>query len=276
MKPGVFFSVVLYAFAGAVFTAAGVNQPGFKAIHHFAPQHAILSVPVLCYHNIKANSTGHNTLYTISINRFKEQVRMLKDSGYSSLLPWQLYDYYHSGTPIPSKSIIISFDDARVEDFLIATPVLKDHGFRAVFFIMTVAIGKKGYMSAAQIRELSDSGNAIGLHTYNHPDLRKLSTKDWSLQIDKPAALLKSITAKPVTSFAYPFGAWNADVVAQLKARGIAIAFQLDGKTSSADPVYTIRRLIPDGTWTGTKLYKEIQLFSTKRPGQPYNNHPSG
>src|SRR5438105_3419871 len=69
MKPGVFFSVVLYAFAGAVFTAAGVNQPGVKVIDHFVPQHAMLTVPVLCYHNIKANSAGHNTLYTISINR---------------------------------------------------------------------------------------------------------------------------------------------------------------------------------------------------------------
>ena len=105
-------------------------------------------------------------------------------------------------------------------------------------------------MTAAQIKELSDSGHTIGAHTWDHPDLTTLMNKDWELQVDQPKQELKEITAKAVESFAYPFGAWNEHVIAELKKRGIKIAFQLTGKQSADEPLMTCRRLMVSGKWT--------------------------
>lgn len=68
---------------------------------------------------------------------------------------------------------------------------------------MTVSIGKKGkfvdYMSSDQIKQLSDEGNVIGSHTYDHKNFKKYEGKDWEEQLDKPTKRLEEITGKKST-----------------------------------------------------------------------------
>ena len=140
---------------------------------------------------------------------------MLADSGYHSILPDQLYAYLNTGAALPSKPIMFTFDDTDMDQFTIAAPTLKKYGYKAVYFIMTVSIGKKGkfvdYMSKEQIKQLSDEGNVIGSHTYDHKNFKKYQGKDWEEQLDKPTKKLEEITGKKMTEFAYPFGLWNAE-----------------------------------------------------------------
>jgi hypothetical protein len=42
---------------------------------------------------------------------FAAQMRMLADSGYHTISPDQLYSYLISGTRLPVKPILLSFDD---------------------------------------------------------------------------------------------------------------------------------------------------------------------
>ena len=42
---------------------------------------------------------------------------MLADSGYHTILPDQLYDYLTKGTPLPSKPIMLTFDDTDLDQF---------------------------------------------------------------------------------------------------------------------------------------------------------------
>ena len=75
-------------------------------------------VPILCYHRLEnKNSTSD---YTVSINSFKEQLKLLADSGYHSVLPDQLNDYLINRTPLPSKPFMLTFDDTRQEHYSIA------------------------------------------------------------------------------------------------------------------------------------------------------------
>lgn len=64
---------------------------------------------------------------------------------------------------------MISFDDTHGEHFSTVAPILERFGYRDVFFIMTVAIGKHSYMTRAEIKELSDRGHVIADHTWDHP-----------------------------------------------------------------------------------------------------------
>src|SRR5215207_5344238 len=103
-------------------------------------------VPILCYHRLEnKNSTSD---YTVSINSFKEQLKLLADSGYHSILPDQLNDYLIKGTPLPTKPFMLTFDDTRHEHYSIAAPEMEKYGFKGVFFVMTIPIGRPNYMTS--------------------------------------------------------------------------------------------------------------------------------
>jgi peptidoglycan/xylan/chitin deacetylase (PgdA/CDA1 family) len=216
-------------------------------------------VPVLCYHNIKTSTERHKLDYTITTAQFQLHMQMLADSGFHTILPGQLYNYLTTGAPLPDKPVIISFDDTREEHFTIAAPLLARYDFKGVFFVMTVPIGKPGYMTQMQIKQLADKGHEVGLHTWNHPDMRKLPAAEWDVQISQPKQKLEQITGKAVLYFAYPYGAWNNTSITALKQRGIKVAFQLSNKQSEKEPLYTVRRLMVPGNWTAASLYKQMQ-----------------
>jgi peptidoglycan/xylan/chitin deacetylase (PgdA/CDA1 family) len=212
-------------------------------------------VPVLCYHNITKNAYKQGPLW-ISEAMLNAQLKTLHDSGYHTIVPDQLYQNLINGRPLPTRPVILSFDDSHEEHYSIARNVLKRYDFKGVFFILTVCIGKKGYMSAAQIKDLSDEGHVIGCHTYDHPFITRLQDKQWAHQIDRPKLLLEKITGRPADYFAYPYGVWNEAAINALKNSGIKAAFQLTGNESQRAPLYSIRRMMVPGNWTGKELIR--------------------
>ncbi len=222
-------------------------------------------VPILCYHQVRNWKPTDGKVgkdYIVEVENFKNQIKMLADSGYHSILPDQLYAYLNTGAPLPSKPIMFTFDDTDMDQFTVAAPTLKKYGYKAVYFIMTVTIGKKGkfvdYMTKEQIKQLSDEGNVIGSHTYDHKNFKKYQGKDWEEQLDKPTKKLEEITGKKITEFAYPFGLWNAQGIPELKKRGFRMAFSLADKRDQNDPLYTIRRIIASGYWSPKTLHNSI------------------
>jgi peptidoglycan/xylan/chitin deacetylase (PgdA/CDA1 family) len=218
-------------------------------------------VPILCYHQIrdwKPTDSKTSKEYIVPPAAFAAQMRMLADSGYHSITPDQLYAYLTSGARLPSKPIILSFDDTDLDQYTVAYPEMKKYGFKGLFFIMTVSLGRPHYMSREQVRNLSDEGNIIGSHTWDHHNVKKYEGNDWIVQLDKPTKTLEQITGKNIRYFAYPFGLWNTAAFPELKKRGFVAAFQLNEKPDPADPLYSIRRIIVPGTWNGGTLNQWI------------------
>jgi peptidoglycan/xylan/chitin deacetylase (PgdA/CDA1 family) len=219
-------------------------------------------VPILCYHQIrdwqpKDSKTAKD--YIIPVASFKAHIKTLADSGYHTILPDQLYNYLTTGVALPSKPIMLTFDDTDLDQFTLAAPELKKYGFKAVYFIMTVSIGRPRYMTKEQIKQLSDAGNVIASHTWDHHNFKKFQGKDWEIQIDKPTKKLEEITGKPIKYFAFPFGLWNAQGLPELHKRGFKAAFQLAEKRDTQDPLMTIRRILDSGYWTTKTLMKSIK-----------------
>src|SRR5450432_401742 len=218
-------------------------------------------VPILCYHQIrdwKPTDSKVSKTYIVPPAAFAAQMRMLADSGYHTITPDQLYAYLISGGRLPEKPIMLSFDDTDLDQYTTAYPEMKKYGFKAVFFIMTVSLGKPHYMSRDQVRALSDDGNTIGSHTWDHHNVKKYEGNDWITQLDKPTRQLEQITGKSIRYFAYPFGLWNKAAFPELKKRGFIAAFQLNEKADPVDPLYSIRRIIVPGTWSGNSLHQWI------------------
>ncbi|MBO9561605.1 MAG: polysaccharide deacetylase family protein [Niastella sp.] len=219
-------------------------------------------VPILCYHQIREwrdtdSKTAQN--YIVPVQTFRDQMKMLADSGYHTILPDQLYAYLTTGAALPSKPVMLTFDDTDLEQYTVALPEMNKYGFKGLFFVMTVSIGRPHYMSKTQIKDLADQGNVIGSHTWDHHNVKQYQGQDWVTQIEKPSKQLETITGKPVTYFAYPFGLWNPQAIPQLKQRGMIAAFQLSGKRDLNDPLHTIRRIIVPGAWKPATLQSWIK-----------------
>jgi len=214
-------------------------------------------VPVLCYHQIRnwrPSDSKQAKDYIVPEAVFAEQIKMLADSGYHTISADQLFAYLNYGAVLPPRPIMLTFDDTDLPQYTIAKPVMEKYGFKGMFFIMTVSLGRPNYMSKEQVKQLSDAGNEIGSHTWDHKNIKKFTDTDWAIQIDKPTKTLETITGKPVKYFAYPFGLWNGAAIPQLKKHGFVAAFQLSAKRDESDPLYTIRRMIVPGAWTAATL----------------------
>lgn len=210
-------------------------------------------VPVLCYHHLRDVRPGDSEnmrSYSVSPAAFALQMKALHDSGFTSILPDQLSDYLLHDGVLPTKPVMITFDDTDGEQYTVGAAEMQKFGFRGVFFIMTVSINRPRYMTKEQIKNLSDSGHVIAAHTWDHHMVTKYTGTDWEIQLLNPSKQLESITGRPIKYFAYPFGLWNRAAIPELKSRGYQLAFILSTKRDSTEPLHTIRRMIVPGKWS--------------------------
>jgi peptidoglycan/xylan/chitin deacetylase (PgdA/CDA1 family) len=116
------------------------------------------AVPVLTYHGI--NERGAS-IYDVTPKRFAEQMAMLQRAGYHTISAEQ-YARFPGGSAkdLPSRPILITFDDGQLDSYRHADPVLRRHGFRATMFVITQPIdrGNAFYLRWDEVRHLRDSG----------------------------------------------------------------------------------------------------------------------
>ena len=110
-------------------------------------------IPILSYHNVQTNPKKPSA-YFISSVAFEKQIKQLKENGYHTVLPDDIYNHYTKGTTLPEKPIMLSFDDTRKEHFNIVAQILEKYSYKGTFFIITVAIGKTYYMTRSEIKRL--------------------------------------------------------------------------------------------------------------------------
>jgi len=225
-------------------------------------------IPVLCYHQVrdwKSTDSKSERVYITPVAVFDAEMQTLHDSGYHSISPDQLIGYIVRRDPLPIHPVLITFDDATASQYENALPELNKVGYKATFFIMTVVLGHKDYMSRADVAALSQQGHVIGCHTWDHHNVSTYTESDWVTELEKPTAELEKITGKPIKYFAYPFGLWNKAAADTIKAHGYTAAFQLWGKNDDELPLYTIRRTLVSGTWNPAELLKAIHRIE-KQP----------
>ena len=224
-------------------------------------------VPVLCYHHIRPGKPGESDnmkSYSVSPASFAGQMKALHDSGYQTILPDELYEYLLHNRPLPNKPVMLTFDDTDEEQYSIGATEMNKYGFKGVYFIMTISINRPRYMSKEQIKNLSDSGDEIAGHTWDHHMVTKYVGEDWDVQLQKPRRQLEEITGKKIRYFAYPFGLWNQAAIPEIASRGYKLAFILSTKRDSTQPLYTVRRMIVPGTWSTPGMLRAMKSTFNK------------
>jgi len=205
-------------------------------------------VPILTYHHLDVPQAGE---YNVTVAQFTRQMAWLADEGYQTITPAALLAAAAGTGILPPHPVLITFDDNYREPYDLAVPILKKHGFTATFFIMTVTIGKRFFMTADEIRSLDRAGFTIGGHTWDHPLMTHLSADQLQQELDQSTADLTAVLGHRPVDFAYPDGVYNAQVVAAVQAAGYRAAFRLFNRDDPVvDPRYMIRRQDIAGPWS--------------------------
>jgi peptidoglycan/xylan/chitin deacetylase (PgdA/CDA1 family) len=200
------------------------------------------SIPVLMYHSIDYEKGNELRLPK---EQFKEQMKYLKDNGYTTLTLNELYNFLEKNKPIPEKSIVITLDDGYVDNYTNAYPILKELGLNATVFVVTSNIDKdKRTLTSEQIKEMDEAGIQIASHTYNHDKLDDLPYEKQLQTMKKSKDDLEKILNHKVDFIAYPYGKWNEESIKAAKDAGYKMAFTTQGGWSNKqDGIYTLNRV---------------------------------
>jgi peptidoglycan/xylan/chitin deacetylase (PgdA/CDA1 family) len=179
-----------------------------------------VSLPILIYHHIgdpPSGATGkHHDLYCPR-RVFGEHLQLLSDLGYSTVTFRDLRAFLEEQGKLPPNPILLSFDDGDAEHWD-AFQDLKSSRMRAVFFIVLESLGEPGHLTREQVRAMDAEGMEIGSHSITHRDLRFLTQDVLVREIRDSKDALEGLLGRPVVSFCYPGGAYDARVKEALGA----------------------------------------------------------
>ncbi len=200
-----------------------------------------VQVPILTYHNFDPSVPGSMTEDT---TRFEEQLKWIKDNGYTVIPLKQLVSYLEGKTAsVPEKSVVITVDDGKESVYKYMYPIIKKYNYPVTLFIYPSAISNASYaMTWDQLRELQKSGLFdIPGHTYWHPkfkqDKKKMLPADYQKDIDtqlvKSKKVLEEKMGTQVTLLAWPFGIYDTELEQAAQKAGYEMAFSIDGRSAS-------------------------------------------
>lgn len=212
------------------------------------------TVPVLCYHQVRPWE-GKDSAYTRQFlvsppEVYRAQLDTVVGAGYTTITPAQYREHLTTGTALPDRPVMITFDDGKDNQVDPALAEITARDLTATWFIMTVVIGNSGWTSTEQIRAAADAGITIGCHTWDHHDVRTYTDADFATQVVEARSTLQNASGQPVDTFAFPYGAWNPQALPHLAAAGFTTAFQLNDKPLDPQwPQLTLRRVMVDSAW---------------------------
>ncbi|MPN40040.1 hypothetical protein SDC9_187575 [bioreactor metagenome] len=117
------------------------------------------NVPCLMYHSVGiVNPKWHWNYLTCPYQVFENQLSILKKLSYRTVSLTELYNYMMHGKKLPKKSIVITFDDGYLDNWVFAYPLLKKYEFCATVFVNPDFVEKRNIVRKRldQVDDISD------------------------------------------------------------------------------------------------------------------------
>ena len=137
----------------------------------------------------------------IQMDVFKQQITIIRNSNYNFYNPKDLEKNFFIKKS--EKKILITIDDAFSSFYKIAWPYLKKEKIPFILFVSTEVIGKNGYMTWNQIKELDKENSVyIGNHSHAHNYLVDLNNDDFINDINTANKIfIKKLGYNPIFFF---------------------------------------------------------------------------
>lgn len=186
---------------------AGRSRPG--------PRTKDVRAVALMYHALSRGGpvAGQDPHYTLDASRLRGQLAEIATlGGACSARDWLL-----DGQRRP---VLLTFDDGHVSNHRLAFPALCEHGMRADFFVNPANVGKPGFATWAELREMSAAGMSIQSHGYDHVYLTELEPRTLRDRLYAARIAIEDEVGAAVTLLAPPGGRMPASLAAYARECG--------------------------------------------------------
>lgn len=242
-------------------------DPVSARLFHGAGSHGPVA---LTYHAVAAGDGAPDWPWAVSLRRFRSQLDFLAEAGWATPTLAELVAAPEKWT---GRTAVITFDDGYVDN-LVAWEELRKRGMRATWFLVSGSVGREpGWppdgrpagrlLNDAELRAMQASGMEIGSHTANHVRLTDADDKLLNAELSDSKAALEDALGNGISSFAYPYGAWDARCVNAVREAGYraACTTRTGWALRDGDP-YLLRRLTVFNTDTASSLARKLYFGS--------------
>lgn len=232
-------------------TPVGAQESARANVETYSAQ-----VPILLYHHLDQEGSGDNI---ISASRFEEHMAALQEADYTTVTFADLRDYVESGTELPEKPVLITFDDGYESNYTLAYPILREYQMKATIFPIGVSVGKDTYkdtgvdmmphFSLEQAAEMESSGLiTIESHGYDihevqgrDPDpirngiLPREGESEWEYAdfLRQDCQKMADLLGRSPGVLSYPKGAYSELSEVILSQQGIYATVTIEPKTNT-------------------------------------------
>jgi peptidoglycan/xylan/chitin deacetylase (PgdA/CDA1 family) len=216
-------------------------------------------VPILMYHVIAVPPAG--TPYPelwVPPRRFAAQIGKLARHGYHGVTLDRVWSHWRHCTPLPTRPVVVSFDDGFGSWKRVAFPVLSRHGWRGT---MNLALSHLNGIDVKRVwmRKLLAAGWELDSHSLTHPDLTTLGATALRREVAGSRRRIRRIFGVPVHFFCYPAGRYNDRVIAAVRAAGyFGATTTVYGLARPSSP-YTLRRIRVNGSDSAADVLSHVR-----------------
>lgn len=179
------------------------------------------AVAVLGWHRVDTEGGG----LAVPPRRFARQMDLLHEHRRRfPVIPLDRAGAFLAASEPRARRVVLTFDDAWADNHANALGPLSAHRLPAILYVPSRLLGQPGYMTRSQVLEMKDGGVTVGAHSRTHPDLRACSPAELEREVRGSKDDLEDLVASPVTSFAYPAGLTDGQVLAAVMAAGFTTA----------------------------------------------------
>ncbi len=173
------------------------------------------------YHRFEENKYPSTN---IRINDFKEHINLIKKDGIKFINPSNFENELNNNKK--ERKVLITIDDGYQSFYDNAWPILKKDKIPFILFVSTREVGKRGYMSWENIREIEKYDFVeIGNHSHTHDYLIDFENQEIENDLKKSISIFKNEIGKNSAFFSYPFGEYSSSLKNIVIELGFKYAF---------------------------------------------------
>lgn len=182
-----------------------------------------LEIPIFLYHDIVENKEQIEYDYMQTDKEtFEKQINGLLKLGYKVISYEDLVKYKNGKIPINKHTCLIDFDDGYEGNYKIALDIIKKYNIPVSIYVIDNCVGKEGYMSWEQIKELDETGLVtINTHGKEHYNFDQKETNEAVQDVEYAHSQIEEhLGKKQIKVFTYPCGLTKEETRKELENAG--------------------------------------------------------
>jgi peptidoglycan/xylan/chitin deacetylase (PgdA/CDA1 family) len=190
---------------------------------------------ILVYHSVSSAVEPLPGHIDISPERFKKQMQWL--SRWRNVV--RLFQTLRA--PASERLVSITFDNGYRDNLTTALPILEKFDFPMTLFVAPGLLGKKGYLSHDELREISRHPLVtIGAHGLHNRRFTELNRNDSRFELIESRIILEKITKKRVELMSWPDGVCNEELERLSDAAGYRASWS---EWNGENTIHSLKRI---------------------------------